>query len=66
MAHSLGLKVTAEGIETPAQARYLLEHGCDALQGYLFSRPVPECERQNAVRRSVAAIAALDGVPLIG
>jgi hypothetical protein len=32
----------------------------------LFSRPVPECERQNAVRRSVAAIAALDGVPLNG
>ena len=41
MAHSLGLKVTAEGIETPAQARYLMDHGCDALQGFLFSRPVP-------------------------
>lgn len=66
MARSLGLKVTAEGIETPAQARYLMEHGCDALQGYLFSRPVPEAERQNAVRRSAAAIAALDGIPLPG
>ncbi|MET4097526.1 EAL domain-containing protein [Arthrobacter sp. UYCu712] len=66
MARSLGLKVTAEGIETPAQARYLMEQGCDALQGYLFSRPVPESERQAAVRNSAAAIAALEGVPLAG
>jgi Amt family ammonium transporter len=66
MARSLGLKVTAEGIETPGQARYLMEHGCDALQGYLFSRPVPGSERQNAVRKSAAAIAALDGIPLRG
>ncbi|WP_426976408.1 putative bifunctional diguanylate cyclase/phosphodiesterase [Pseudarthrobacter sp. O4] len=64
MARSLGLKVTAEGIETPAQARYLMDHGCDALQGFLFSRPVPESQRQLAVRNSVAAIAALEGVPL--
>ena len=42
MARSLGLKVTAEGIETPEQARYLMDHGCDALQGFLFSRPEPE------------------------
>jgi diguanylate cyclase (GGDEF)-like protein/PAS domain S-box-containing protein len=66
MARSLGLKVTAEGIETPAQARYLMQHGCDALQGYLFSRPVPEAERQDALRKSAAAIAALDGIPLQG
>ncbi|MET3921411.1 EAL domain-containing protein [Arthrobacter sp. UYEF20] len=66
MARSLGLKVTAEGIETPAQARYLMDHECDALQGFLFSRPVPESQRQLAVRNSVAAIAALEGVPLPG
>jgi diguanylate cyclase (GGDEF)-like protein/PAS domain S-box-containing protein len=66
MARSLGLKVTAEGIETPAQARYLMQHGCDALQGYLFSRPVPEAERQDALRKSAAAVAALDGIPLQG
>ena len=52
MARSLGLKVTAEGIETPAQARYLMDHGCDALQGFLFSRPVPEVRAASiAVRR---------------
>jgi len=41
MAHALGLEVVAEGIETEAQRQVLLEQGCDAMQGYLFSRPVP-------------------------
>ena len=39
MAHALGLKVTAEGVESEAQARFLREQGCDELQGFLFSRP---------------------------
>ena len=64
MARSLGLKVTAEGIETPEQARYLMDHGCDALQGFLFSRPEPGHRRELGIRNSVAAIAALEGVPL--
>jgi EAL domain-containing protein (putative c-di-GMP-specific phosphodiesterase class I) len=41
MAHKLGIKVIAEGIETPAQRDLLLQAGCDYGQGYLFSRPVP-------------------------
>ncbi|MHC6591683.1 putative bifunctional diguanylate cyclase/phosphodiesterase [Arthrobacter sp. C152] len=41
MAHSLGLTVTAEGIETPAQADYLTALECDSLQGFLFSLPEP-------------------------
>lgn len=41
MAHKLGLKVIAEGIETPAQRDWLREVGCDFGQGFLFSRPVP-------------------------
>ena len=41
MAHALGLEVVAEGIETEAQRQVLMEQGCDAMQGYLFSRPVP-------------------------
>jgi EAL domain-containing protein (putative c-di-GMP-specific phosphodiesterase class I) len=40
MAHSLGMNVTAEGVETPAQASFLRTIGCDKQQGYLFSRPV--------------------------
>ena len=41
MAHALGLKVVGEGIETAAQRDVLRGQGCDAMQGYLFSRPVP-------------------------
>jgi diguanylate cyclase (GGDEF)-like protein/PAS domain S-box-containing protein len=41
LAHQLGMKVTAEGVETPAQLAFLRRHGCDLLQGYIFSRPVP-------------------------
>ena len=40
MAHKLGLKVIAEGIETDQQLQLLTEVGCDFFQGYLFSKPV--------------------------
>jgi diguanylate cyclase (GGDEF)-like protein/PAS domain S-box-containing protein len=41
MAHSLKLKVIAEGVETADQMNYLKSSGCDLMQGYLFSRPIP-------------------------
>ena len=41
LGHSLGLKVVAEGVETADQLAYLFERGCDEMQGYLFSKPVP-------------------------
>lgn len=41
LAHNLGLKVVAEGVETTAQRDFLTEHCCDYLQGYLFSKPLP-------------------------
>ncbi len=39
MAHALGLTVTAEGVETQAQAEFLKQQGCDELQGFLYSQP---------------------------
>ncbi|MES2041974.1 MAG: EAL domain-containing protein [Pseudomonadota bacterium] len=40
LAHSLRLKVIAEGVETEGQLAYLASHSCDAIQGYYFSRPM--------------------------
>jgi EAL domain-containing protein (putative c-di-GMP-specific phosphodiesterase class I) len=40
MARALGIKITAEGVETPAQQEWMRQLGCDSAQGYLFSRPL--------------------------
>ena len=44
MAHRLGVRVVAEGVETEAQLAFLKEHGCDEAQGYLFGQAVPAPE----------------------
>ena len=41
MAHSLGFRTIAEGVETQEQLNFLREKQCDEIQGYFFSKPVP-------------------------
>ena len=54
LAHSLKRKVVAEGVETEAQLNYLRRHGCDEMQGYYFSRPLPAGEFATLLREGHA------------
>jgi diguanylate cyclase (GGDEF)-like protein/PAS domain S-box-containing protein len=54
LAHSLGMAVIAEGVETEEQLLFLSSHGCHAYQGYLFSRPLPLADFEQFVWRDRA------------
>ena len=51
VAHSLRLKVVAEGVEKEEQAKMLRLLRCDAMQGFLISRAVPEAELRELLRK---------------
>ena len=51
MAHKIGLSVVAEGVEDERQKAYLQKYGCDIIQGYLLSKPLPEESAINFLRR---------------
>ncbi len=64
MAHSLKLRVVAEGVETESQLAYLRRHLCDEIQGYYFSRPVPPEEFEHMLLQGKRLPKALEsGLP---
>ena len=56
MAHSLNLEVVAEGVETPEQFKFMQEIGCDIIQGYYFSKPMPDNEAQSYLVNNTSVI----------
>jgi diguanylate cyclase (GGDEF)-like protein/PAS domain S-box-containing protein len=60
MAHSLGLNVVAEGVETEAQVKFLHDHGCDEIQGYWLARPLRAEECLTFLQSWATATAATD------
>lgn len=63
MAHKLGLRVIAEGIETTEQRDWLREVGCDFGQGFLFSRPLPPEEFERLLDAARIPVGAIDRDP---
>lgn len=51
MAHEMGIRLVAEGAETPAQVEFLRENGCDYIQGYYFYKSMPENEFVTALEK---------------
>lgn len=69
LAHNLHLKVVAEGVETAAQLLFLRSHGCDEMQGYFFSKPlpIPECTvlLESKKRLDLKALLPADSTPVV-
>lgn len=55
MAHNLNLKVIAEGVETETQYRFVQQHGCDSVQGFLFGKPMPYAQLVMHLHATIAS-----------
>jgi len=63
LAHSLKLKVIAEGVETEDQLNFLSSHACDEIQGYYFAKPVAPAELEAMLREDWRLKRSAGGVP---
>jgi diguanylate cyclase (GGDEF)-like protein/PAS domain S-box-containing protein len=63
MAHSLRLKVIAEGVESEEHLAFLREHDCDEAQGYLFGKPMPADEFMQLMLRCESGVPLRAAVP---
>ena len=59
LARSLGFQTIAEGVETPGQLAFLREQGCDEVQGYFYSKPLPAEQFEAFVRQRAADLVVL-------
>ncbi len=53
MAHSLGMQTIAEGVETSGQLAFLRLQGCDEVQGYYFSKPLPAMQLEQFIKQAI-------------
>jgi EAL domain-containing protein (putative c-di-GMP-specific phosphodiesterase class I) len=63
MAHAMGLKVCAEGVETQGQLEFLRAQNCDKIQGFLISRPLPPEDLERLLAGGEREISARIGAP---
>ena len=66
MAHNLNLSVVAEGVETEGQLEFLRAHGCNEIQGYYLSRPLPAAEFEGMLRENLRLRLREEGESLPG
>ncbi|WP_347985789.1 EAL domain-containing protein [Methylomonas sp. AM2-LC] len=60
LGHSFGFEVIAEGVESEIQLAFLEAHGCDEIQGYLFSKPLPKHEFESYLQRHMQSVALFE------
>ena len=65
LAHNLGVKVVAEGVEDEPTMNLLTEYGCDEAQGYYFSRPLPTDDVAGWLETSAVGLRRLDAAPAV-